>query len=325
MDRLARTAFGILLSLNILAQDVSDDEMTGDWTTGASWVDNTAPNNPIDVDVTIDGYITLNSNLNFTILGNDQLTVNAGDTLVINSGSNSLFFEGNDVVINGLLIVVGNLYLNSGTSFTIGSTEVVLVGGTLNGFNNPNTLDNSNGGELFVGSDTNEFAEDVTTEFGTGVVTTLGEAFTYIQNNSIVLPVDLLFFEAVSNGAEAVLTWSTASEINNHGFYIEKSDDGSDFSEIGFVQGNGTTNDVNNYSFTDRSLGPSAYYRLRQTDFDGESETFRAFFVQSLGQALTISPNPVLSKVVIPGSSNSLYSISLTTMAGKSVIRGDNI
>ena len=49
----------------------------------------------------------------------------------------------------------------------------------------------------------------------------------------------------------AQLTWSTATEVNNKGFEIEKSSDGQSFAGIGFVGGNGTSSLVSNYRFTD--------------------------------------------------------------------------
>ncbi len=84
------------------------------------------------------------------------------------------------------------------------------------------------------------------------------------------LPVELVSFNATSTGNGVTLDWMTASELNNRGFAIEKSIDGLNFSEIGFVAGNGTSALVNKYSYTDANAGAAVvYYRLKQLDFDG--------------------------------------------------------
>lgn len=84
------------------------------------------------------------------------------------------------------------------------------------------------------------------------------------------LPVELLTFSATVTAQGALLKWSTASEENNKGFYIEKSDNAEDFSIIGFVEGNHTTRRLSEYSYTDTDVMQGIqYYRLKQTDLDG--------------------------------------------------------
>jgi hypothetical protein len=67
------------------------------------------------------------------------------------------------------------------------------------------------------------------------------------------------------------LEWITASEVNNDGFEIERSIDGISFEKIGYVEGNGTTNEMTTYTFQDFSVQYNRlyYYRLKQIDFDG--------------------------------------------------------
>ncbi|OGU74865.1 MAG: hypothetical protein A2V93_04240 [Ignavibacteria bacterium RBG_16_34_14] len=87
------------------------------------------------------------------------------------------------------------------------------------------------------------------------------------------LPVELTSFTATSNGKEVVLSWSTASEINNRGFEIQRSTNQNKFFTIGFVEGNGTTTERNDYSFSDNSLNNGKlYYRLKQIDYNGNYE-----------------------------------------------------
>lgn len=84
------------------------------------------------------------------------------------------------------------------------------------------------------------------------------------------LPVGLTAFRAERQGRNALLTWATATELDNRGFGIEVSLDGQHFREIGFVvtEGSGTSSSARNYSFVDAAEGKTGlrYYRLRQDD-----------------------------------------------------------
>ncbi|MBE0551337.1 MAG: DUF4397 domain-containing protein [Ignavibacterium sp.] len=87
-----------------------------------------------------------------------------------------------------------------------------------------------------------------------------------------VVPVELSSFSANVNGTDVNLTWSTATETNNNGFEIQRKS-GEEFVTIGFVRGNGTTTEIQNYSYTDSKLPVGSYsYRLKQVDFDGSFE-----------------------------------------------------
>jgi hypothetical protein len=87
-----------------------------------------------------------------------------------------------------------------------------------------------------------------------------------------VVPVELTSFTASAMNNDVVLNWATATEINNQGFEVERGVNGQ-FTKIGFVAGNGTTTQANQYTYTDRGLANGTYsYRLRQVDFDGTFE-----------------------------------------------------
>ena len=83
------------------------------------------------------------------------------------------------------------------------------------------------------------------------------------------IPVELTSFSAQVNGRIVQLSWTTATEQNNHGFEVERRTDGQ-YRTIGFVQGFGTTVEIQNYSFTDTYVQTGTYYyRLKQVDFNG--------------------------------------------------------
>ncbi|MEZ4884230.1 MAG: DUF4331 family protein [Chitinophagales bacterium] len=90
------------------------------------------------------------------------------------------------------------------------------------------------------------------------------------------LPVELLAFEGEVQKEGNYLTWATASESNNAYFTLERSLNGTDFEAITKIVGAGTTSASNSYNFLDREapIGTS-YYRLKQTDFNGQSESFK--------------------------------------------------
>lgn len=93
------------------------------------------------------------------------------------------------------------------------------------------------------------------------------------QLNTIV-PVELTTFSASVKNSAVSLNWKTATETNNRGFEVERTDGLSDkWQTIGFVPGTGTTTSVREYSYTDNSAkqGLKFSYRLKQLDFDGTS------------------------------------------------------
>jgi len=88
-----------------------------------------------------------------------------------------------------------------------------------------------------------------------------------------LLPVELSSFTATANNEKVILNWRTETELNNHGFDIERSLDKNSWKKISFVDGNGNSNVPQNYSFTD-DYPPfgKVYYRLKQIDNDGKFE-----------------------------------------------------
>ncbi len=87
-----------------------------------------------------------------------------------------------------------------------------------------------------------------------------------------VIPVELTSFTSSVNGNVVNLNWSTATELNNRGFEIERSDDKSSWYRIAFVNGKGTSSEPQVYTYSDTWTGsPSTmlYYRLKQIDYDG--------------------------------------------------------
>lgn len=95
-----------------------------------------------------------------------------------------------------------------------------------------------------------------------------------MRRGFIPLPVELILFNAEkTNDEKALLTWVTAAEVNNDYFEVQHSTDGIFFTVIGYVQGKGTTSEMSFYNFVHHSpLFGTNYYKLKQVDFDGQSE-----------------------------------------------------
>ncbi len=93
------------------------------------------------------------------------------------------------------------------------------------------------------------------------------------DNCATPLPITLISFKAIEQGDGALIQWSTASETNNDFFTIEKSEDGRVFNPVAMINGAGNSSSILNYSHFDLEvLNQVTYYRLKQTDFDGQYE-----------------------------------------------------
>jgi hypothetical protein len=110
-----------------------------------------------------------------------------------------------------------------------------------------------------------------------------------------VLPVELISFNASLQDKTVALHWETASENNNKIFTIERSVDGRTFSTIGEMAGAGVSFETLRYVFVDKEpTNGKNYYRLTQTDFDGQREQFEIIVIEfSEGGQITIFPNPI--------------------------------
>lgn len=93
-----------------------------------------------------------------------------------------------------------------------------------------------------------------------------------LTNINPSLPVELMDFKGAIENKNAMLSWSTATELNNEGFEVQRSTNARDFSKIAWIDGAGNSSDVIQYDFEDSNLEADVvyYYRLKQIDFDGQ-------------------------------------------------------
>jgi hypothetical protein len=136
------------------------------------------------------------------------------------------------------------------------------------------------------------------------------------------LPIQLIAWEGKCDGKVVNLTWATATEQDNAYFTIEKSRDSETWSAIGTVPGAGNSSNTITYSFTDDDgVQGSAYYRLRQTDINGNN-TVSNVIVAGCGADNGISivnawDDGDYLNVVVSSTMDDTYDLTLMDAQGK--------
>lgn len=208
----------------------------------------------------------------------------------------------------------------------VANTETVLFqfenGGTCRGA--VSIIDNAsdpfmNNGRISVGNQI--------TAFGGGYNDAFAGVFLTGSNNcEDFLPVELLNFDATPDGQTVQLSWTTAYELNNDFFTLERSLDGLTFSPLAQIKGAGTSQTNLTYGWTDeRPMPGRSFYRLKQTDFDGSFSYSDQVMVQfAPGQEFTqlsLFPNPLVSgnalTVEVDWTETAPVEVSILSLEGK--------
>ncbi len=161
--------------------------------------------------------------------------------------------------------------------------------------------------------------------FGTFTVTDIDTGCTsqeFTQNFGCNLPVELVSFTGTDSEKCVNLEWVTASEENNDFFAVERSLDGRNFEVVATVNGAGTTSEKLNYSYCDvNDLCGKVYYRLKQTDFDGQFSYSDIIIVKRIcsEDVFRVFPNPFNKRLSLEISSNKveLVTIELVDAIGR--------
>lgn len=156
------------------------------------------------------------------------------------------------------------------------------------------------------------------TSEGGGLATPFTQAV--CLNTNTPLPLNLLSFEVQKQNRNAQLIWKTSNKENVDGFQIQRSTNGSDFTNVGFVKS--TAKDE--YQFSDRLLANGKYYyRLKVIDHD------LRFFYSTVKSILfsdvtefSIYPNPAMDEINLLSSANA-FSYAICTVEGKILESGD--
>jgi hypothetical protein len=140
----------------------------------------------------------------------------------------------------------------------------------------------------------------------------------------VVLPVELLTFNANAQQNGIELSWTSAEEINLKGYEIERSEDGKNFKTVDFVSSK-AQNGKTDYSFLDPSVKPNFiyFYRLRMVDYDGKfnHSPVRSAIQKGQKTNLSIYPNPTSSIVHITTGSDTEEQIEISNLMGEVVLK----
>ena len=145
-----------------------------------------------------------------------------------------------------------------------------------------------------------------TSESGTMTVTSVSSfsPFTFgtINSTTNTLPIELISFNLSKTEKNVQLNWATASELNNSGFEIQRSNDDKEWETLGFINGAGNSNNIIHYSYIDESPLMANYYRLKQIDYDGSFEYSSIKYIDFSGRNnISVFPNPTAKSINISG------------------------
>lgn len=113
-------------------------------------------------------------------------------------------------------------------------------------------------------------------------------------DDAIVFPLEWVNFSAVRQGNSVALNWQTANEQNNDFFTIERSQDGLNFNALSQVASKGNNSGVQHYqSYDENPLAGKNYYRVKQTDIDGNFTYSQTVEISVLNELVRVYPNPV--------------------------------
>lgn len=154
------------------------------------------------------------------------------------------------------------------------------------------TVDEINGANMGI------HIEEIKSKFDNGTFCFDYIAITIDYTEVVPLPVKLLSFDVKQIDENIELTWVTGSEINNDYFTAERSSDGKQFESIGTKTGAGQSNKTIEYSMIDEHpINGIAYYRLKQTDYDGDLNYSESVVINSSAAIeTTLFPNPTTNQ-----------------------------
>lgn len=181
----------------------------------------------------------------------------------------------------------------------------------------PNTT--SNTGTITI----NASCSTVRNTFGAGSILIQEGGIGGPACGTLALPIELTFFTGKLTDNAIALSWQTALELNNDFFTVESSKDGSEWLELARIKGAGSSINVHNYNFVDeRPHSAIAYYRLKQTDFDGKFAYSKVIAVNVDGfqnPEVNVYPNPTSNQVTIEGDEDELDELRLYNLLGQDI------
>ncbi|HSU27028.1 MAG TPA: T9SS type A sorting domain-containing protein [Chitinophagaceae bacterium] len=152
----------------------------------------------------------------------------------------------------------------------------------------------------------------------------------WIKAAFVALPVELTRFNAMAENGKIKIEWTTASETNNAFFTVEKSTDGRSWQVLKKINGAGNSSVSLDYVYFDNNpvIG-SQYYRLKQTDIDGQSKYSSTRLVKYRADGFNVSvyPNPVPDQITIKITNQPVLNteVKIFDLSGKSIFQGNYV
>ncbi len=153
----------------------------------------------------------------------------------------------------------------------------------------------------------------------------------FVHSGSTVLPVTITNFKGERSGSVNKLDWTTATEVNNAGFELQRSSDGSNFTTVSFTPTraiNGSSTSAITYTYDDaRPLAGNNYYRLKQVDKDGKFSYSTIVLIKGAKVNNTmissIYPNPAKTElnVVVSAPASEKVTLMITDVSGRVVLQ----
>jgi len=276
--------FSLFFSLILKATDYTINAGTRyNWTDASTWVGAVPPPySPLGVSGGNDQVYVTTTTVSSVILSQDltldngvRLYIGENDTLIV---KNLTINSSSNVYIAGVLIVIGNLtnaqqITSYGTAGTVVVTGDVVNAGNINGGVTVYCFGTWSGTTYSNSKTQTQFDTDYSSS------TTMSKS---VVGSGVSLPIELTSFKAKQNKDYVVISWVTETETNNDYFLLERSTDGETWEDVYSCKGAGTSSIAHNYSFCDyEQQSQIYYYRLKQTDFDGNSTFSKIITVNS--------------------------------------------
>ena len=163
-------------------------------------------------------------------------------------------------------------------------------------------------------------------DLGTQLGTVYFDEFTFARTAVIAMPIELHDFKGTPQYNGNFLTWTTANEVNNNGFQIERLIDNEQWATLGFVNAKGK---ATTYNYVDNQPFTTSYYRLRQIDHDGKSTLSKVIAIDRRGaiHRVSVSPNPAASALTVTLIQDVIQGDKATTfdvfnVLGQIILRG---
>lgn len=302
-----------ICGFSVYGQKTSKNNFTGSWQTAGvtgPWSNGVVPaitsigDAPNIMNWFIDGYVTsrtVGSPAAHTFAGNrDANTFTVRDTLVIygnvtfqNKSMNFVIPTGGIVIIFGNMTFANQLDIGNGGILVV-TGQVQFTGGA-----GQTNFVNSAGGKFFpmggiTGTHIDADATAQATASGPLANSGLTNIINFVNGTATSLPVELVSFKVANENNVLNLLWTTASQLNFSHFEVEHSINGTWWTVLSSINGEGTTNELLSYKYSHifPAIGKN-YYRLKMVDIDESFEYSSILLVEALGEVeFTVSPNP---------------------------------